>query len=1219
MSNFTHLHTHSDYSFLDALPQVKELAKKAKEMEMTHLALTDRSNMHGAIEFFKACKDNDVKPVLGCEMFVAPRSRMDKEAGIDSKRTRIVLIAKNNKGYENLLQLVTIAYSEGFYYIPRIDRESLEKFSEDVFCILPRNGGEMTPYIETGDFEKSEKILEKFSGIFSPEFLFLETTPRPNAEGEEMFQKNFRIFCENQKQKISPVVSNDLRYLEKDESDVHDTLICMEYSLQKNESDRISFLEHDLSFWNEEQMRNYFDDVPEAVDNTQKIANQCQYEFTFGVNLIPQWNIPNNFNNDGELLKSMCEDGIRKRFGGTAKFPSLCDPNFQEKMEQFSAEDVKPITQEETNLGEEEFKEVTERLYFELETINQMGFNAYFLIVGDFTQWAKENGVAVGPGRGSAAGAIVAYLLAITDLNPLTYGLFFERFLNPERVSMPDIDIDFADNGRESVLEYTREKYGRDKVANVCTFGTMAARAAVKDVGRVLGVPFSDMNEFVKLIPDKPGTKLAEAEEEAQELKERLEEDEEMNKLFQTAKALEGNVRHVSVHACAVMITPEPILKYCPLQPAPKDPNTMITQFQAKPLEMLGLLKMDFLGLRNLTILENTLQNIYDNHPEVKRDSIDLNNIPMDDPKAFELLTEGLTTGVFQLESAGMTRYLVELKPSQFEDLIAMVSLYRPGPMKFIPDYIGGKHGTKKVKYPHPSLENILKETFGIAIYQEQILEIAKVFGGFTLGGADILRRAIGKKIQSELDAQREKFISGAQKLGHSEKLAAEIFDEVIVPFAGYGFNKSHAACYAMISYQTAYLKSRYPVEFMTALLKSDAENTDRVILDIEECRKLEIEVLPPSVLESDFSFSVINEKTIRFGLNAIKGIGENVVQGIIDARKESGGFENFADFLGKCGPKTINKKSLEALAKSGALIDLEKTENILANIEKILKFTKDNKEDAGNSGQDDLFGAFDVEIEVAELHLDPEPEYSLAQSLRLEKEVLGMYVSDHPLRGMKPYFESTGTPIKALPKKVRFSPEKKGKAQGLLSGLRKIITKKGDAMAVGQIEDVSGKLDIVLFPKSYAKCGDQLTADSFLKIEGKMDRREGEWQMMVDKAESFELEEIRKEAEEKGLLEENPSSFIDTEGLVQNENFSGEMEGEDISAENNQIDTWTIEIPENIQAKKILELKNFLKEQVGGKTEVIFLYKGATLPCSAPINKTGEVEKRVEEILGEE
>lgn len=1200
---FTHLHTHSDYSFLDALPQVQELAKKAKEMGQESIALTDRANMHGAIEFFKACKSEGVKAILGCEMFIAPRSRHDKEAGIDSKRQRIVLIAKNNEGYENLLKMVSIAFQEGFYYIPRIDLDLLKEYSKNIIAIAPRSGGISTPYLETGDLDKAKESLQPLRNIFDPADFFLETTPRPNAENEGVFQKNYRVFLEQTG--INPVATNDLRYLEPEQSDVHDTLICMEYTLQKNDADRISYREHDLSFWSEEQMTEYFLDLPESITNTQVIAEQCSYEFTFGVNLIPTFQVPSNFKDDGELLRFMCEEGIRKRYGGTPRGTSISDEQFYKITETV---DPSPITLEETNLTSERFTAITERLYFELDMIGDMGFNAYFLIVGDFVQWAKDNGIAVGPGRGSAAGAIVAYLLQITDLDPLKYSLFFERFLNPERVSMPDIDIDFADSGRERVLEYVRDKYGRDKVANVCTFGTMAARAATKDVARVYGLPFSEANEFVKLISDRPGTKLAEAYEESSELRDALEENKEWNDIFETAKALEGNTRHVSVHACAVMITPEPILKYCPLQPAPKDPNTLITQYQAKPLEMLGLLKMDFLGLRNLTILENTLKNIKARHNK----EIDISDIPMDDEKAFKLLTDGFTTGVFQLESAGMTRYLKELKPSQFEDLIAMVSLYRPGPMKFIPDYIGGKHGTKKVKYADPSLENILKETFGIAIYQEQILEIAKVFAGFTLGGADILRRAIGKKIASEMEAQRIKFIEGAEKQGHKEELAAYIFDEVIVPFAGYGFNKSHAACYALIAYQTAYLKAHYPVEFMTALLTSDAENTDRVILDIEECRALDIEVLPPSVLESDFSFSIIDEKTIRFGLNAIKGIGDSVVEGIITARN-NGGFNSFAEFLEQCGSKIINKKSLEALGKSGATSNLERSENILENIEKVLQFTKDNSnaKAQNNESQNDLFGAFDIDVESASLDLGDEPEYSLAHKLRLEKEVLGIYVSGHPLQGMKPYFDA-GTSIKKLPNAIRFSKEKKGKAQGLLTGIRKIVTKKGDAMAIGILEDLSGKLDIVFFPKSYAKNSECLIPDQFLKVEGKMEKRDGEWQMIAEACESFELEEIRLQAEKNGLIDTESKTVLDIETTEHIHHEEENEMAEEFEESHSVTKVWDIHLPENISPAKIHELKELLSANPGD-TEVIIHFKGNPIPFPKPVNKNTELMNSID------
>ncbi len=1224
---FTHLHTHSEYSFLDALPSVKELAKAAKSLGQTHIALTDRSNMHGAIEFFKACVDSGVNPILGCEMFIAPRSRFDKEAGKDSKRQRIVLIAKNNKGYENLLELVSTAFQDGFYYVARIDTEVLKEFSEGIIAILPRAGGPVTPLLEHAQseeaFEKAGEIIRIYQEIFEPENLFLETTPRPNLAEEKKFQENYRKII--QQTGIQPVATNDVRYILKEENDVHDTLICMQYTLQKHDTDRISYKQHDMSLWSEEQMRVYFADIPQALENTQVIANQCQYEFDFNTHLIPTWEVTGNFTDDADLLRFLCEEGIRKRFGGQYRGCYMSDPNFQKVI---ATVDTSPISREETNLEEDEYNEICNRLYYELKVIGDMGFNAYFLIVGDFVQWAKSNGIAVGPGRGSAAGAIVAYLLEITDINPLRYGLFFERFLNPERVSMPDIDIDFADTGREKVLEYVRDKYGRDKVANVATFGTMAARAAIKDVARVYGLPFSEANELVKFISEKPGTKLSQAKEESTDLQEVLKENSQWNEIYNTAMKLEGNIRHISVHACAVMITPKPIIKYCPLQPAPKDENTLITQFQAKPLEQLGLLKMDFLGLRNLSILENTIHLVKERHGL----DIDILNIDMNDKKTFTLLTNGFTTGVFQLESAGMTRYLKELKPTRFEDLIAMVSLYRPGPMKFIPDYIAGSHNPEIVSYPDPSLKSILQETFGIAIYQEQILEIAKVFAGFTLGGADLLRRAIGKKIESELLAQRDLFIQGAIKNGHTQQLAQHIFDDVIVPFSGYGFNKSHAACYAFIAYQTAYLKARYPVEFMTALLISDAENTDRVIVDIEECRSLGITVLPPSVEESAFSFSVINDSTIRFGLNAIKGIGGNVVEKLIEAQKEKNNrFANFVDFLETCGPKVINKKSLEALAKSGALSRLEDTGLILDNIDTILQFTKDSKKEH-RVGQNDLFGSFDVEVEMAKLELHPAKDedgnprmVSLAQRLMLEKEVLGLYVSGHPLQGMKEYLERSGTIITALPEKAKILKKTAGrreqniKTQGLLTFVKKLITKTGDTMAIASIEDLSGKIELVFFPKMYAKFADCLQGEWFLEVEGEVTQRNGEWQMTVVSCTKHVLEEIRKKAEAFKMIESdsNSESIEESFALKVNEKIRQEKQREEEMLAEKQRKQWEIFLPSTISRDQLHRLKALLQTS-HGDIDIIFFFKGKEVKAGHRVKKTEELVAQVKEILGE-
>ncbi len=1223
--SFTHLHTHSEYSFLDSLPSVKELAKVAKKHGQTHVALTDRANMHGAIEFYKACVAEDIKPVIGCEMFMSPRSRFDKEVGKDSKRQRIVLIAKTNKGYENLLKLVSTAFQDGFYYVARIDMEVLKEFSDDIIAILPRAGGQTTNFLEHNNLEKAEEVIKKYQEIFTPENLYLETTPRPNLEEEKTFQENFKKIIA--KTNIKPVATNDVRYLETEDSDVHDTLICMQYTLQKQDTDRISYKQHDMSFMSEEKIREYFSDIPEAVNNTQIIADQCSYEFDFSTNLIPKWEVTPNFRDEAHLLRFMCEEGLRKRFGGKYRGVYISDSNFQEIIAKV---DNSPISRSETNLEQKEYDEIIERLTYELKIIGDMGFNAYFLIVGDFVQWAKDNKVAVGPGRGSAAGAIVAYLLEITDINPLKYGLFFERFLNPERVSMPDIDIDFADTGREKVLEYVRNKYGRDKVANVATFGTMAARAAIKDVARVYGLPFSEANELVKLISDKPGTKLKSAKEDSTELQEALELNKEWNEIYNTAIKLEGNIRHISVHACAVMITPEPIIKYCPLQPAPKDDSILITQFQAKPLEQLGLLKMDFLGLRNLSILENTMNLIKQRHNV----DIEILDIDMKDEKTFKLLTEGFTTGVFQLESAGMTKYLTELKPTRFEDLIAMVSLYRPGPMRFIPDYIEGKHNPETVKYPAEILKPILEETFGIAIYQEQILEIAKVFAGFTLGGADLLRRAIGKKIESELMAQRDLFIQGAIKNGHTEKLAKHIFDDVIVPFSGYGFNKSHAACYALIAYQTAYLKARYPVEFMTALLMSDAQNTDRVILDIEECRSLGIKVLPPSVDESDFSFSVIDDFTIRFGLNAIKGIGENIVSQLIEARKlKNNKFANFVEFLESCGPKVVNKKSLEALAKGGALVKMEKTDLILNNIEKILQFTKDSKTEINEAVQD-LFSMDDIEVETANLKLEKpneENKLSLAQTLLLEKEVLGLYVSGHPLQGMKEFLEKSGTVISALPEKAKILKKTAGRreqnirTQGLLTFVKKLMTKAGDTMAIASIEDLSGKLDLVFFPKMYTKFADCLDGEWFLELEGEVTDRNGDWQMTVFECKKSKLEDVRKKAEQFQMIkntDNNSNDKNEQKDIIQesfeskiNEKILKEKKKEEEAVAEKLSTKWEIFLPANISSEKLAELKSVLKES-NGNIEIIFFFKGQEVKVGHSVTKTDDLVKKVEEIL---
>lgn len=1073
MSNnaFVHLHAHSHYSLLSALGNPEAMAKRAKEGEMNAIALTDSGNMHGAAEFFMNCKKHEVKPIFGYEAFLAPRSLLDKEAQ-DAKSNRIVLLAKNKTGYKNLLKMATEAQLHGLYYHPRIDWELLKKHKEGLICLTGGLQGELYESILGGDKrEKTEKILQKYKNLFG-EDVYVEIQRHPTVSQFSEAEKE--ILALAKRLKVEIVATNDTHYIDPDDAEAHDILICMRNSAQKNDPGRFSMLGDNYSIRSAKEMREIFSDIPQACNNTVKIAEQCNVELTFGEYLLPSFPVPK-----GDTLKSylwkLCCKGIEKRYG-------------------FHPESEKQTKDQAA---------ITDRLQYELKIINDMGFPAYFLIVADFVQWAKAQGILVGPGRGSAAGSLVSYALTITNIDPIRYDLLFERFLNPERVSMPDIDIDFPDDRREEVLNYVRHKYGEDRVAQICTFGTMAARAAVKDVGRVLGLSFTDMNMFAKLIPEKPGITMKEAHETAPELREALKENPRFTEIWNLATKIEGTVRHVSVHACAVVISPDPLTEHTALQRAPKDEHVIITQFSAKPIEKLGLLKMDFLGLKNLTILVRTLRVIHKLH----EDEIDLDHIDLENKKAFRLLSKGQSTGVFQLESAGMKRYLKELKPTNLEDIIAMVSLYRPGPMEWIPDYIQGKHGKKKVKYPHKSLEPILNKTFGIAIYQEQILQIAQVFSGFTLGQADILRRAIGKKIASELASQREKFIEGAIAKGHSEKLAVKIFDEVIEPFAGYGFNKSHAAGYAMIAYQTAFLKANYPTAFMTALLQSDRDNTDRVIIDIEECRELGIEVLPPNVNESNANFTAIEEGKIRFGLGAIKGIGDSVIDAIIAAREAGEKFSSFADFVARCPSKAINKKSLEALAKAGALSGLVEPNEVIENVKMITDFAKAAEKSEADEMQDSLFGG-DMEISSHELHLPETKPAKKSQLLAWERETLGLFVSDHPLREAKELFSTSGATLIA---KLNMKKGKKVKVGGILMSMRKIITKTKKQMAIMHIEDPSGKVEIAIFPKTYDKVAENLGErdDVIFWVKGKAENRQGEMQVIADEITLQPLSEI--------------------------------------------------------------------------------------------------------------
>ena len=878
---FVHLHTHSHYSLLDGLAKIPDLVKKAKSLDMPALALTDHGNMYGVVEFYQEAESAGLKPIIGQEMYISPNGRFERSPRVFKGPHHLILLAKNKIGYENLIKLTTAAHLEGFYYKPRIDFDLLKKHSEGLICLTSCLKGEIPSQIVNGHLDKAEQIAGQYKELFGQDRFFLEVQHHPNLPNQAVV--NEQLYHLGQKLNIPLVATNDIHYLESEDAEAQDILVCIQTKRKIDEKDRLSMMNEDYSFLSGEQMKKNFTDMPEAIKNTLKVADMVDYRMEFGRTLLPHFSTPDQ-KDPNDYLEELCQLGLQKR-------------------------EIKQT------------KEIKDRLDFEMSVIKKTGFAPYFLIVQDFVNWAKESGIVVGPGRGSAAGSLVSYLLNITNIDPIKYELFFERFLNPERISMPDIDLDFADRRRDEVIRYVESKYGHDHVAQIITFGTMAARAAVRDVGRVLDLPYSYCDRVAKLIP--MFMDLDSAIKTVPELREIYEADPEGKRLLDIAKKLEGCARHASTHACGVVITKEPLDQYVPVQHATtQGEKVKVTQYSLHPIEDLGLLKMDFLGLKNLTIIEDTL-NIINKTREIE---INIEDIPIDDRKTFDLLKKARTTGVFQLESSGMRKYLRELKPTEIEDIIAMVALYRPGPMDWIKDYIDGKYGRKSASYLHPKLKPILEKTYGVAIYQEQVMQIAQDLAGFTLGEADVLRKAVGKKIRKLLRQQKQKFLQGCIKNGVSKSVAEKVFD-FIEPFAGYGFNRAHAACYARIAYETAYLKANFPAEFMASLMTADYHDADRIALEVEECLQMNIEVLPPDINESFSTFTVVKEslqqdqKTrIRFGLKAIKNLGSNVVKTIIDERKANGHFKNMEDFLSRVQTKDLNKKSIESLIKSGAL-----------------------------------------------------------------------------------------------------------------------------------------------------------------------------------------------------------------------------------------------------------------------------------------------------------
>ena len=1212
---------------------------RAKELGQSAVGLADKGYTYGLIEFYKAAKEHDMKPILGLETYVAARSRHDKESGIDSKRFPLVLLAETQKGYENLLKLATTAALEGMYYKPRVDGELLKEYGKGLIALTGPISGAIPKAALNEDEETIRKLVEEYQSYFGKENLYFELMDLPNVSGQS--EINQQLIKWGKELSVPLVATCNSHYCRSTDAEAHDVVLCIQKNARVDDPSRFSMKDSDFSMRPFEEMEKAFSHVPEALENTKVIADRCKTKLEFGKYHIPKFPVPKGSTEKKEL-RALAEKGLKTRYGKPGK-------------------------------------KHKERLEYELKIIEQVDFSGYFLIVADFVNEAKKRGITVGPGRGSAASSIIAYCLNITGIDPLEHDLFFERFLNPERISMPDFDIDFADNRRDEILEYVREKYGNDHVVQICTFGTLAARAAVKDVGRAYGVPFMEMNTLAKLIPERPGTKLKDALETS-ELKPAYESNETYKQIIDTALKLEGKARHVSVHACGVIITEEPTVKYTAIQKAPKDDQTIITQSHAKPLEALGLLKMDFLGLMNLTVIQTTLEII----KRTKKKEIDITNIPIDDKKAFVLLQKTDTTGVFQLESGGMRRYLKQLKPTKFEDIAAMISLFRPGPMEWIPSYIKRKHGKEEVKYIHKDLKPILEPTYGIGIYQEQILEIARVFAGFSLGEADLLRRAIGKKIKKELDAQREKFITGSIDQGYDEKLAIKIFDDVITPFAGYGFNKAHATGYARISYETAYLKAHYPAEFMAALLSCDAQRTDRVMIEIEECRAMGIEVLPPDINESLRHFTVVKgegkTQNIRFGLTAIKGIGDSSVQQVIEVRDEGGKFDTIEDFAKRMPAKILNKKLLESLAKSGALDSLGARHELVEHFESIVNFAKECGD--VSSAQSNIFTDLGEDITDAKIEFPKTSEPTLQTKLQWEKETMGLYVSSHPLAGLKKYIGKKAQLISGL---TNNEVGKKITLAGIVEGIKKITTKKGETMAIVFLEDPTGKIEITLFPRTYAEVAEWLeNPDVVLVAAGTLDYRGGQLQMrahackraslntMVERAKAngfFDEEEAKKGITlvRPEIEEEEQVEAIDEEGNViagetitvsknTEDDFLGPLgkwiadgmkvddvlkvinkdsedpevtkDSDDISSDSSdssvsssedssptQINVHTIDLPERAPKKMLLDLKRVL-ETFPGKERVQLKIGEQEIPLPMTVNMSTVLEKKVEEVM---
>lgn len=1084
MQDFVHLHVHSEYSLLDGANRIKDLPVRAKELGMKSIAITDHGVMYGVIDFYKACKKEGIKPIIGCEVYVAPRSRFDKEPNIDNKYNHLILLAKNNLGYKNLCKLVSAGFTEGYYYKPRIDLEILEKYHEGLIALSGCLAGALSTSILDGNYEQAEKMAKWHKELFKDDY-YIEIQANRLKEQALVNQKLVEL---SRKLEIPFVITNDAHYLKKEDSYNHEVLLCVQTGKKMTDTDRMRFETDDFYIKSPEEIEEFFPNLKEGMENTVEIAEKCNVEFEFGHTILPNYDVPEEYNSHFDYLKKLCNDGINKRYG--------------------------------ENITEE----IKKRMEYELSVIEKMGYVDYFLIVWDFIHYAKSNGISVGPGRGSGAGSIVAYAIEITDIDPIKYNLLFERFLNPERISMPDFDVDFCYERRQEVIDYVCRKYGEDHVSQIITFGTMSARMVIRDVGRVLDVPYAEADKLAKMIPNELKITISKALEQNRELKELYETDEKVENLINIAMGLEGLPRQASTHACGVVITKEPVVNYVPLYV--RDGN-ISTQYIMTTLEELGLLKMDFLGLRTLTVISDAKKLVKENRGiDVEFDK------DMNDKNVYKLWCEGKTSGIFQFESAGMTNFMKELKPDGLEDIIAGVSLYRPGPMDQIPRYIKNKLNPEHIEYTHPSLEPILHVTYGCMVYQEQVMQIVRELAGYSLGRADLVRRAMGKKKLDVMAKEREYFIHGQTddngniiipgciRNGIDEESANKIFDEM-AEFAKYAFNKSHAAAYAVVAYQTAYLKAYYKEEFMAATLNSFLGNLDKIPEYIDECKKMNIEILKPDINKSFTKFTVDNGK-IRFGLGSIKNVGIVAIENIVKEREKNGPYKDLIDFCERIQGETVNKKCIECLIKAGTFDDFKETrKTLLASFEGIIN-TIINEGKRSLKGQVTMFdlGNNEEKLEEIKYNYIKLSEFSERELLSMEKEMLGLYISGHPLESVRPELERQ-TNINTLKiikinegEEELYKDGQNVKYGGIITAVKKKYTKNNNIMAFVTIEDLYGNLEIIVFESCYNRVSNILMEDNIVIVDGRLSIREDEEVKIV----ANNIRELKKEEGRKTL-----------------------------------------------------------------------------------------------------